>query len=188
MLMDTPLFDDIESRLRRYAPSASHEKEFHSQLETLLDNKGSQALWDDHYYPGHVTASGFVLSPDMHSVLMIFHNKLQRWLQPGGHLEPEDATLLSAVQREIQEETGIEATELVVDGIFDIDIHEIPERKGKPAHLHYDVRLLLKSHSSNFITTPEAPQVSWVDLGHARNQFEDRSLLRPIYKVWDLFS
>ena len=185
--MHSPIFSDIEQTLTTYAPLATLEKEYLAELERLLAN-GPQALWADHFIPGHVTASGFVLSPDKHSVLMIFHNKLQRWLQPGGHLEQEDTSLLEAVQREVREETGIEGTELLKEGIFDIDIHEIPARKNNPAHLHYDIRLLLQAHTFDVVTTDEAPEVTWIDLGHAREQFDEPSLARPIYKVWDLFS
>lgn len=42
---------------------------------------------------GHLTASAWILSPDQKSILMIHHKKLNRWLQPGGHLEAQDDTL-----------------------------------------------------------------------------------------------
>lgn len=185
--MPDQLFSDVDFLLSRYTPTASLEIEYLSEFHRLLE-KGPGALWSDHFYPGHVTASGFVLSPQKHHLLMIFHNKLQRWLQPGGHLERSDLSLLDAVQREVQEETGIEAVDLVVEGIFDIDIHEIPGRGEKPAHLHYDIRLLLSAHTAEYETSSEAPEISWVDLEDAQRQFDESSLLRPIQKVWSLFS
>lgn len=39
--------------------------------------------------PGHVTASGIVLSRG--AVLLVFHPYLKRWLQPGGHVESSEA-------------------------------------------------------------------------------------------------
>ncbi len=49
------------------------------------------------------------------SVLMIFHLEYQEWLPPGGHVEldedPETALL-----REIEEETGIQAKDLEIMG------------------------------------------------------------------------
>lgn len=103
-------------------------------------------------------------------------------------MEESDGSLLEAAQREIAEETGIENTELLVEGLFDIDIHEIPARKSKPTHLHFDIRLLLRAPTTDFVTTPEAPKISWIDLEHAREQFDEASLLRPIQKVWALYS
>ncbi|MCL2442656.1 MAG: NUDIX domain-containing protein [Treponema sp.] len=55
----------------------------------------------------HFTATGIVFN-SAKQVLMIFHNKLQVWLPPGGHIEenelPDDAVL-----REVYEETGVKA-------------------------------------------------------------------------------
>lgn len=63
----------------------------------------------------HFTASAIVVN-DHHHVLLIHHNKLRRWLYPGGHIEPnEDPT--QAAQREVREETGIR-TQILSDGLF----------------------------------------------------------------------
>jgi 8-oxo-dGTP pyrophosphatase MutT (NUDIX family) len=87
---------------------------------------------------GHVTASAWVVNHDQSAVLLIHHIKLDKWLQPGGHCDGDPDTLHVA-KKECIEETGLEA-EPVSTEIFDIDIHEIPERKDIPAHLHYDSR------------------------------------------------
>ncbi len=97
-------------------------------------------------WPGHVTASGIVLSRD--TVLLVFHPYLKRWLQPGGHVESSEAPLDAAI-REVQEETGIATFphpwHLKAGIPLDIDIHAIPENpaKGEPAHMHFDFRYLL---------------------------------------------
>ena len=54
----------------------------------------------------HFTVSGFVVEGDR--TLLHWHQKLQLWLPPGGHIDPnEDMT--QAVIREVLEETGISA-------------------------------------------------------------------------------
>ena len=55
----------------------------------------------------HFTATGIVINSEK-QVLMIFHNKLNVWLPPGGHVE-ENELPDTAVLREIFEETGIKA-------------------------------------------------------------------------------
>ena len=180
--MSTQLFSEIEKNLKAYKPTETLEKEYLVEFEKLL-LKGPQALWSDHFDPGHITASGYVLSPDRQSVLMIMHTKIQRWLQPGGHLEKSDTSLLEAVQREVVEETGIGGTERIGGGIFDIDIHVIRERPGKPSHLHYDIRLLLQSMTTDFTTTEEAREIRWIELEQAKKEFSDLSILRPVAKA-----
>ena len=55
---------------------------------------------------GHFTASAFILNP-MGQPLALLHKKLQRWLQPGGHLESQDQSPLQAALREAKEESQL---------------------------------------------------------------------------------
>ncbi len=50
------------------------------------------------------TVAVFVVHRDR--VLLHFHQKLQRWLPPGGHIEPDELPDDAAV-REVMEETGV---------------------------------------------------------------------------------
>jgi ADP-ribose pyrophosphatase YjhB (NUDIX family) len=51
----------------------------------------------------HFTVSGFVCNE--HATLLHWHQKLQLWLPPGGHIDP-DEDMVQAVLREALEETG----------------------------------------------------------------------------------
>ncbi len=55
----------------------------------------------------------------------MFHKKLQKWLQFGGHSDGDSDTRATAT-REFHEESGIEIEPIVMDDIFNIDIHDIP--------------------------------------------------------------
>lgn len=94
-------------------------------------------------FTGHVTCSAIVLDPAAH-VLHIRHNALNRWLCPGGHLDPADSSLAGAALREVGEETGIDTHALTAldETPIDIDVHPIPANpaKGEPGHQHFDLR------------------------------------------------
>ncbi len=90
---------------------------------------------------GHFTASAAVINATSRAALVVFHRKLQRWLQPGGHADG-DADLARVARREAEEETGIAGVR-VVGGPIDLDVHVIPARPGEPEHLHLDVRFVV---------------------------------------------
>ena len=126
--------------LSRFDPGPD-ERAAHSLARTLALLGGSpQPFSRRSFDPGHLTASGVVLSADGRGVLLIFHRRLQRWLQPGGHVEPEDTDLAAAAEREVREETGVALDAALPPAVVGVDVHEIPPREpDEPAHLHHDV-------------------------------------------------
>ena len=92
----------------------------------------------------HFTASAFVVDERCARTCLVQHVKLERLLQPGGHIEASDISLEAAALREAHEETTLEVRlHPVAPRPFDLDIHEIPERPGEPTHYHLDVRYLV---------------------------------------------
>ena len=89
---------------------------------------------------GHLTASTVVVDPSRDAVLLTLHPRLGRWVQVGGHCEPQDATLLAAARREAVEESGIAA--LTMDPVpIHLDVHPVTCSLGVPTR-HFDVRFL----------------------------------------------
>ncbi len=116
------------------------------------------------YAPGHFTASAFVLAPERDALLLILHGKLGLWLQPGGHVDEQDESLLSAARREVREEVGLGELELLEPAPLDVDIHEIPPRKGEPAHQHFDVRFLFRALTRDVRPGSDAKDARWIPL------------------------
>jgi 8-oxo-dGTP pyrophosphatase MutT (NUDIX family) len=113
----------------------------------------------------HFTASAFVVDDRCERVCLVAHAKLGRLLQPGGHVEPTDQTLEDAALREAREETALELEpHPSAPRPFDLDIHEIPERPGEPAHFHLDVRYLLIGRGE------PCAGASWYALGQAGDE------------------
>jgi 8-oxo-dGTP pyrophosphatase MutT (NUDIX family) len=65
------------------------------------------------------------------SVLLHHHQKLGRWLPPGGHIEPNELPDEAAL-REVHEETGIIAT-LMGEQLNEVDLPGQPRQLCRPA-------------------------------------------------------
>lgn len=57
----------------------------------------------------HYCASAFIINPYDKKILLVKHSDYDKWLQPGGHIEPNETPEDAAV-REVYEETGIKIT------------------------------------------------------------------------------
>ena len=162
--------------LETYRRSAPREAAI-SRFEAFLERADPFRRGDP---DGHVTASAVLARPSADSFLLVFHRKLDRWLQPGGHVEPEDASVFDAALREAREETGIAALESpFADRILDVDVHAIPAFGNEAPHWHYDVRYLLTSTDGGSL----APGAAWFPLTEVGALDSDGSLERAVRKA-----
>ena len=134
---------------------------------------GDSELTQRTNFVGHVTASAFIVNPATKQVLLLQHKALGTLLQPGGHVEPADKTILAAAEREVMEETGLDRSQLQLRSLyadnpqvpFDIDTHVIPEnpKKGEPGHYHHDFRYLFIAKENSITIDPdESSGFAWV--------------------------
>jgi 8-oxo-dGTP pyrophosphatase MutT (NUDIX family) len=151
-------FDDHEERYR---------------LDTILFvTQNQDRWWQRTTLAGHITASAFVLNAAHTHALLLHHAKLNRWLQPGGHLDSADAFPHSGALREAREESGIDNLELATQQLFDVDVHPIPARGAEPAHLHYDVRYLVIARDEDVTLSDESLGFKWISLHDIANNME----------------
>jgi 8-oxo-dGTP pyrophosphatase MutT (NUDIX family) len=137
--------------------------------------------------PGHLTASAVVVDAKRQRTLLIFHQKLQRWLQPGGHFEPDESDPLRAAQREVLEETGVRTQPPQErPSLLDVDVHQIPARGDEPQHEHFDLRFLLVAENEDAVVGDGAERVRWVPPTELDELDLDPGLRRALNKVWDL--
>lgn len=171
--------------LREHEPVDAREAHHLKTLRELLTNH-AEPFARDHYDPGHFTASAFVLAPDAQALLLIYHGKLKRWLQPGGHVEESDADLLAAARRELAEETGLTDVHVRLSGCpLDVDVHRIPARASEASHLHYDVRFLFQALTESASAASDAEQVRWVRFDALDSVETDESVRRAVRKICD---
>ncbi len=152
-----------------------------AHLFTALLGEGVHAFTRERL-AGHFTASALLLSADGRRTLLTHHRKLGRWLQPGGHADG-DTDLARVALKEASEESGLPG--LRVDGgIFDLDRHWIPERKGVPGHWHHDVRYVVRAgDDERFVVGEESNDLAWLDVeAVAADEAMDASLRRMAHK------
>ncbi len=168
-------------RLEAYVAADSEDAMTRDRIVDFVSN--TPDCFSRHHPPGHITASAWIIDPDSTSSLLVHHKKLNRWLQPGGHIEG-DATVLDAARRELTEETGLTATDTLDDTIFDVDIHPIPSRGNEPGHLHYDVRFLfIADKALDLSVSEESHDLRWFLFAEIHNLGEGRSIDRMIEKA-----
>ncbi len=150
---------DIAQVVRSYEPDGDERS--HALALDILGN--DRPIWPrSEFDPGHFTASGFVASSDASALLLIFHGKLERWLQPGGHFEAEDTTVDEAVRREVAEETGLGDLTRLCTSLVRIDAHPIPERGTEPAHIHIDLGVGYRASCDELGPLDEVLDARWV--------------------------
>jgi 8-oxo-dGTP pyrophosphatase MutT (NUDIX family) len=113
------------------------------------------------FTPGHITCTGLVLAPDGERLLLVHHRRLDRWLLPGGHVEPEDLEIWDAARREVVEETGAHLAPDDAPPLAGLDVHGIPAGKGEPYHLHHDLLFHFLATAETLQVSEESHAVAW---------------------------
>lgn len=157
----------VEQEIRQYAQAFPAEKRLMQALFAQLER--AENIFIRSNAQGHLTCSALILSEDERHVLVIHHNALGRWLQPGGHFEGE-ASLLDCALREGYEETGVTVKPhewTMQSGIaLDFDTHYVPANanKGEPEHFHHDFMFLATARYDDKLCLQEAEvsDAKWV--------------------------
>lgn len=182
--MSDPRRRHLANLLAGYFPRGPEETRHLARMRVLLEaiDPFSRRYTD----PGHFTASCFVLSPERDALYLIHHRKLERWLQPGGHVEPDDDDVLAAARREALEEVGLADAKLADDKqpLFDVDVHGIPAFEDEAAHEHFDVRFLFLAPSRDAVRPlDEVKGGRWFPLEELLGADVDASVRRAAEKL-----
>ncbi|MCA0435667.1 MAG: NUDIX domain-containing protein [Actinobacteria bacterium] len=113
--------------------------------------------------PAHLTVGVAVLDPSGRRVLLTHHRKADAWYQFGGHIEPGDASLRAAAERELREESGLTDLALSARPVH-LDRHALPGAFGT-CREHLDVRYAAVAAADAVpLVSPESYDVRWFDL------------------------
>ena len=132
---------------------------------------------------GHLTGSAWIVCADRTRTLLTHHRQLDKWLQLGGHADG-DSDLPAVAMREAREESGLAHLRPVSPVPFDVDRHLIPERKGVPAHYHYDLRFMIEADPKEPLTvSDESHDLAWVEVVRVTSLNSEESMARMVRKT-----
>ena len=131
----------------------------------------------------HYVATSYVYDRIRDSFLFVLHQKLQKWLPPGGHLNDGEMPHKGAL-REMFEEIGVYGKIIDIHGIANIGtsttqlipapfciLHEtVPAESEGEEHIHIDFNYIVEINLSNplILSEKEILDVKWVSI----NQIE----------------
>ena len=145
------------------------------------------ALYDRKNFVGHLTAGALIVSRQTGCVLLLKHKQLGKWLQPGGHVEASDASVLDAAFREAREETGILRVSPLSREIAGLDVLTVPGhvKRGKyvPTHLHLSVSYLLSAPEDQplAVKSDENSGVQWIPISEIES-YSSEPEMYPVYR------
>jgi 8-oxo-dGTP pyrophosphatase MutT (NUDIX family) len=176
--------------LDRYATRFPAEAAVTERIRTLVIEHAN--CFERTCRPGHVTGSAWVLSRDGSRCLLVHHAKLDRWLQPGGHADGENA-IHEVALREVREETGLVNLSLPTHHgelvPLDLDVHLIPARYKdgellEDVHEHHDVRFLVIAAKDEPISlSEESHDLGWFTRDEILARTDEESVLRMLRKA-----
>ncbi len=139
-------------------------------------------------------------------ILLIYHRKLQKWLPPGGHIEPNE-TPPQCAKREALEETGYEIDFLRQENVWIEDnwnansferpfmclLEEIPQYKDQPSHQHMDFIYVGRLIGGEMKHNPEETEdIRWFSLAEIDTMQPDKDIfvetMRSAKVVLETFS
>ncbi|MDG4664268.1 NUDIX hydrolase [Mycobacterium sp. 236(2023)] len=110
--------------------------------------------------PGHITGSALVLDHTGSQALLTLHPRFGRWLQLGGHCEPDDETIVAAALREATEESGIEGLAIAAEPAA-LHVHPVTCSLGVPTR-HLDVQFVVRApEGAQIVCSDESLELRW---------------------------
>lgn len=130
--------------------------------------------------PAHFTASCLVVDTVREHVLLTLHRKVGRWLQFGGHLEEDDASVAAGALREALEESGLSSAELtLLPGPAQLDRHALGSGFSRCTE-HLDLRwVAVAAPGARPVVSDESEDVAWWPVSDLPEDTDDslRSLI-----------
>jgi 8-oxo-dGTP pyrophosphatase MutT (NUDIX family) len=152
----------LRAVLAAFEPQSATERDDVERLRQLDDPWPRNSLL-------HVTGSAVVVHPPTRRVLLRWHDRMQAWLQVGGHADRGEVDPFSIALREAREETGLMDLAPWPDArILQVAVVPVPPGKGEPEHHHGDIRYGLQTaQPENVIAESDSAALMWLEIDDA---------------------
>ena len=159
----------LKSTLDAYVPQSEEEALDVARLRRLVSETADP--WT-RASPLHVTGSAVVVHPPTGRVLLRWHDRMQAWLQVGGHADPNESDPFAIAAREAEEETGLSDLVAWPDAdaprVLQMAVVPVPAGKGEPEHEHGDIRYAFATNQPESIKAEtDSAQLAWLDVDDA---------------------
>jgi 8-oxo-dGTP pyrophosphatase MutT (NUDIX family) len=160
--------EGLAAALKEYTPLSDGEAQ---DLDRMRELAARADPWD-RSAPLHATGSAIVLHLDTGRALLRWHDRMQSWLQVGGHAEVGETNPFDVAQREAREETGLPDLTPWPDPSRPLLVHvvivPVPAAKGEPPHEHGDLRyVFVTTRPEEAIPESAAAELRWFPIPDA---------------------
>tara|TARA_Y100000310_G_scaffold345070_1_gene461586 strand:+ start:5973 stop:6491 length:519 start_codon:yes stop_codon:yes gene_type:complete len=165
--------------IKQIAERTSNKKETSRFLERLRQ----ESLTRDENEESHFCVYFFPYNPEIKEVFIVHHKKSGKWLAPGGHIDKGE-DIVSALNREIQEELGVQNFFPKAGKPFLITITPINNLPIQKCRAHYDLWFLMNTDGKNFAVDPtEFHSTQWISISKAREYIVNQNTLKALQVI-----
>lgn len=160
--------EDLITHLFHHHPINLEEQKY--LIEILKFVNAADTLYAGKNSPAHVAARAFILNKGLTKCLLCNKKHLEDGVQPGGHIEQEDKTLLDTALREAREETGLQNFTPYNEKVFTVCIDK------KKALTRYDVWYLLICEEDKKPAGQVDNNTKWFSMQELKNLIKEQKI------------
>ena len=174
----------LKQQIENFKPTCEQEEKDKEYFLKFIDTFDDVLTRENVF--GHLSSSAWVLNKYRTKILLVYHNLMEGYIFPGGHVDGE-TDCLSVALREVEEETGIKAKP-ISEEVFSIWTGPVKAhiKRGKfvSAHTHLDIDFLFEADEKQplKIKPDENQNVIWADIKEIGKSIKLVDFFVPVFE------